>query len=287
MGSALKHNEAISSDTTPIGKRLLAAGMLIVSALSSHAKAELEPAQTGLTAGANTAATGFFNPAGMTRVANTEAVGDVIAFYAESDFELQAGSWVGAGTTVSNDEWVAVPGAFFVKPFARNWRFGMGLSVPTGFGSDWGENWAGRYIVQESTWLVVRFMPSLAYRIGENLSLGAGLTLDYTAAQSKSAVRNVEGPDGQAVLETDGWALGYSLSALYEFSPRTRVGLVYTSENEPELEGNPEFNNIGPVRESLLRAAGIWDQSIEVTSRTEDGADRYLARLRQRGVFDG
>lgn len=246
------------------------ASVICIATMSAapHASAELGPAHTGLTAGANTAATAAFNPAGMTRIAETEAVGDILVFYTESDFELKEGSSEGAGTTVSNDGLGAIPGAFLVKPLSDDWRLGLSLSVPTGFGSDWGETWAGRYIVQESTWFVVRLMPAVAYRVNGELSVGAGLTLDYTAADSSSAVRNLDGSDGQATLETDGWALGFSLSALYQFSPRTRAGIVYTSENEPELEGTPEFTNVGPAREALLRAAGIWDQTIEVTSRT-------------------
>ena len=63
-------------------------------------------------------------------------------------------------------------------------------------------------------------------------------------------------PDGQVTFENDGIGLGFTLGALYEFSPQTRIGLSYRSETNPDLEGEPEFTNLGPVRRDVH--AG-WD----------------------------
>jgi long-chain fatty acid transport protein len=69
-------------------------------------------------------------------------------------------------------------------------------------------------------------------------------------------------------VDTDGTTVGFGLSALYEFNDRTRIGLVYKSELDPELEGDAEFSGLGPNTEALLTGAGLINAEIDISSRT-------------------
>ena len=73
-------------------------GKIIVCALlcswTTGAHADLGPAQAGLSAGAETAATSYFNPAVMTRLERSEIVVDALVFYAERQFDIKPGGCV-------------------------------------------------------------------------------------------------------------------------------------------------------------------------------------------------
>ena len=233
-------------------------------------QAQTNPAFSGITATADNATTAYNNPAGLTRIDHTQIVGLVSIGYGESEFNVKSGTTGGDLGTINNDGWLAIPQFYLSVPFKDDWRFGFSLNIPSGIGSDYGDDWVGRYQVQESSLVFVAATPSLAYRINDNWSLGGGLQFVYTRYEQTSAINNLpEGlPDGQVTFENDGIGIGFTVGALYEFSPQTRVGLAYRSETNPDLEGEPEFTNLGPVRRLALQQAGVLGQEVNAEMRS-------------------
>ena len=152
-------------------------------------------------------------------------------------------------------------------PVTPNFRLGFALNVPFGLGSDYGDNWAGRYRVQNSSLSLLSFSPVAAYRVNSWLSLGGGLSLIYANWQSESAIRNIEGPDGHARFEGDGFGVGFNLGILAEVSSRMRIGAAYRSESEPDIEATPELNGLGPIRTAILERAGLLGRDINTDFR--------------------
>ena len=246
---------------------LIVAGMIGFTKTTS---AQLSPSFSGLNATANDATTAYMNPAGLTRIPNTQIVGLVTVAYSVSEFEVKPGTTVSGGNPKNDDEVLLIPSFYLSKPLGENLRFGFALNVPTGLGSDYGDSWAGRYISTETSLVFVNFSPVLAYRINNWFSVGGGLNIIYTDYESKAAVNNApEGlPDGKVELETDGFGVGFNIGALFELSPTTRFGITYRSETEPEISGTPEFQNIGPVLTAGLRFAGVLGAEVNVDSKT-------------------
>ena len=87
------------------------------------------------------------------------------------------------------------------------------MSVPSGFGWDYGGSWSGRYLSEETSLVFLALNNSLAYRWSEDLSVSAGIQIMYTASESKARVNNI-GPrgDGRIKLEEDGVGAGFTLS---------------------------------------------------------------------------
>jgi long-chain fatty acid transport protein len=54
------------------------------------------------------------------------------------------------------------------------------------------------------------------------------------------------------------------LSAMYEFTPATRVGAVYRSSVKPDLEGTPSFSNLDPLVRQGLAAANLLGTEVDV-----------------------
>ena len=233
-------------------------------------RAQTNPAFSGITASADNATTAYYNPAGLTRIDHTQIVGLVSIGYGESDFKVKSGTTGGDLGNIQNDGWFGVPQFFLSVPFKEDWRFGFSLNIPSGIGSDYGDDWVGRYQVQESSLVFVAATPSLSYRINDHWSLGGGMQFVYTRYEQTSAINNLPDglPDGQVTFENDGIGLGFTLGALYEFSPQTRIGLSYRSETNPDLEGEPEFTNLGPARRLALQAGGVLGQTVNADLRT-------------------
>lgn len=134
-----------------------------------------------------------------------------------------------------------VPNAFFAMDINDQMRFGLGITAPFAVSTDYGRDWVGRYHAVQSELKTVDINPSIAYRINENFSVGAGVSAQYADATLSQALFNPFTPfvkDGFAEVKADGWAFGYNLGALYEFDPNTRISISYRSRINHSVEGD-------------------------------------------------
>jgi long-chain fatty acid transport protein len=237
----------------------IALGLLSI-ATSVQAK---RPGFTGLTALADSPDAAFWNPAGITRVPESLEL-QLATAYSNSRFEVDEATFAG-GDPDKEDAINFIPGVYYVKPLNDEWVYGMSVTVPSGFGWDYGSSWSGRYLSEETSLVFLALNNSLAYRWSEDLSVSAGIQIMYTASESKARVDNI-GPrgDGRMRLEEDGIGAGFTLSSLYEFDPDTRLGVNYRSEVDIDLSGNPEFDNIDNVYLVALNDLGLLGQEIDV-----------------------
>ncbi len=247
---------------------LVVVGLLIAAV--EPATAQLAPAFSSLNATAQDATTAYWNPAGLTRVPNTQLVLIGSIGYVASEFKVKEGTTTSGGDPDDGSGVVVIPSAFLSVPFADKWRAGFSLNIPTGIGSDYGDTWAGRYIATESSLIFVNFSPVAAYRIDDRFSVGGGLNIIYTSFESEAAINNAPEalPDGKVKYEGDGFGIGFNLGGLFELSSKTRFGLTYRSETEPDIGAVPEFSNLGPVRRAALLASGVLGQEINADTKT-------------------
>jgi long-chain fatty acid transport protein len=237
----------------------IALGLLTI-ATSVQAK---RPGFSGLTALADSPDTAFWNPAGITRVPESLEL-QLVTAYSSSDFEVEEATFDG-GDPHKLDSTNFIPGVYYINPLNDKWVHGLSVNVPSGFGSDYGTRWSGRYLSQESSLVFLAINNSLAYRWDEDLSFAAGVQVMYVSSESKTRVDNI-GPrgDGSLKLDEEGVGAGVTLSSLYELSPETRFGITYRSETEVDLDGNPEFNNIDNIYLAALNDQGLLGQEIDV-----------------------
>jgi long-chain fatty acid transport protein len=60
-------------------------------------------------------------------------------------------------------------------PQDSNLKFGLGAFTPFGSGVNWGNQWSGRDLLNELTLRAIQIQPTVAYKIGDKFSIGAGL----------------------------------------------------------------------------------------------------------------
>jgi long-chain fatty acid transport protein len=223
-------------------------------------------ANVGLTSLARDGSTLFYNPAGMTQL--------------ERPFAELGVDWVNADIGISNrgsraatpgslgietaysggkghsDGWVPVPSLFVGAPIAdgRLW-LGLAVTAPFGLELDYGRDWFGRYDSYDNHLTTLDVAPTLAYRINDAWSVGAGIDLQYADAKLISALPDPLTPggptpetDGRSELSGDDWSAGFNIGILYHPSQRTRVGLHYRSRITHELTGRLDVSRLtGPL----------------------------------------
>jgi len=210
-------------------------------------------AQAGQAAVARDAQTAWLNPAGMTRLERPEFMVTLQPFNIGMEFNQTTGTSVIGTNGGDAGGWFPSGGLFLAAPVSDRWAFGFSITAPSGLALDYDNNWVGRYYTTRVQLVVLNIEPSVAFKINDNWSLGAGLDIQYANFEQDLAV-NLPGPvDGSALISGDSWQVGFSLSVLWQPLETTRFGLRYRSEMDHSLSGDlVALTATAPVDTSLL-----------------------------------
>jgi long-chain fatty acid transport protein len=126
---------------------------------------------------------------------------------------------------------------------------GLAVNSPFGLATEHNDGWVGRYHATDSELMTIDFSPTAAYRPFDWLNLGAGLQVVYASATLENAVDTSTiamvpfdaANDSQAKVEGDDFGYGFTLGAIVEPMPGTRIGVAYRSEVDLRLEGDATF----------------------------------------------
>jgi len=244
----------------------IAAGIAaLVQAAASQASG---PGFSGLFAKADAADTVDSNAAGMTRLAGTQMTLQGAYIQSFSKFDVDEDVTTVDGGDPQDSDPAVVPAFYVTHQYNEDWFVGCSLNIPLGFGSNRGRKWAGRYYSDEFSLVYVALNPSVAYKVNDDLSLGATLRVMYTDSSVLTQVNNSflgeEYEDGKLESSASGVSAGFSLSALYSFSPDTRVGLVYNSQVSTDLDTTVDFHNVRRPPQVIDR---LESQTIDVGSK--------------------
>ncbi len=224
------------------------------------------PAHSGSVAMADTAETSYSNPAGMVRLTEETGTLRVVIGKGLAEFDVDKSHTSTSGGNPDRNDWpVAIPSFHWVRPLSEDWRFGFSVNVPSGFGSDYGDDWAGRYYTDSFSLVYIGVTPSVAYRIDEQWSVGAALNVTYSYSKTKARINNPEPgqADGKLEYEADSIGLTATLSLLYQWTERTRIGLTYTGETSSDLEGDLKLRGLGPILGATIGRLDGVDLDVE------------------------
>lgn len=244
---------------------------LVLSALFlSQPVLASSPAFSGLFATADDAETVATNPAGMSFLEEGgHAEVELMTIVSLDNYEVDKSKTTVDGGNPDDDYFPkAIPSIYYVNSLGEDWRYGVTLNIPSGFGSSSGNSWAGRYYSDSFSLFYVSLAPALSYRVNEKLSLGAALNITYNYSESTTRINNdlldPGTPDGKFEFNAGAFGFSGTISMLYEFTEKTRMGLVYAGESEADLEDDMHFKNLGPNTQALLERAGVKDSKLEV-----------------------
>ncbi|RCJ23857.1 aromatic hydrocarbon degradation protein [Nostoc minutum NIES-26] len=212
----------------------------------------------GGAASAEDASTIFFNPAGLTRLTGNSIVGASYVIFPTVSFKNQ-GSTVATGAPLSGNNGgdagvdIVVPNFYAAWSLSDTVKAGIGINVPFGLATTYNRDWVGRYQAVESSLTTININPSIAAKLTDNFSVGAGLNIQYAEAKLSNAIdfgsigRSVGLPtqpqqaDGFVKVTGSDWSVGYNLGVMYEPTKSTRIGLSYRSPITQDIRGNADF----------------------------------------------
>lgn len=204
-------------------------------------------AYAGQAAAATDASTIFFNPAGMTYLPDRQVVVAGHLVRPQAEFSGTVNPDIGGGNGGDAGDLALVPNAYLVHRLTPDVYLGVGLSAPFGLKTEYDPDWKGRTQAIKSEVKTVNLNPSIAWKAGESLSLGVGVSIQYAEATLTSSA----GGAGVATVKGDDYGWGFNLGALWQASEATRIGLAYRSEVEQTLAGDVGFSTAatlnGPV----------------------------------------
>lgn len=200
-----------------------------------------------------------YNPAGMTLLSGTR---------------MQAtGTWVAVNLDYEGDygqsengrlKGQIIPAGFITHQINDSLWAGLGLTVPYGMGTEYGEGWEGKSRGTESMILTFDINPNLAWKVNEKLSVGGGISLQYAKAELGMGM----GPM-QANVKGDSWAWGWNVGVMFQPVETVRLGLAYRSNISHNADGHTTLNNVPVKTDNGLVLTNIRSD-MEVRIKTPD-----------------
>lgn len=171
-------------------------------------------------------------------------------------------------------------------------RVWLGITVngPFGLVTNYDDGFFGRYDADRSKLFTLNVQPSAAVKLSDNISLGAGLDVQYAKVELSNALPNLApgSPDGFLEVQGDDISFGWNAGATVTFDP-VRFGFHYRSQVKHDLEGTLEISGLtGPLAANnrTVDAGAPLDLPDIATASMQIGIDtpyRFYASWRHYG----
>ena len=160
---------------------------------------------------------------------------------------ISQNTFVKAGTTYSaeSDNPMGTPFSFYgAARLSDKLVVGVGANSPYGNSLKWGDDWDGRYLIQDISLQAIFVQPTVSYAITPNISIGGGPVIGRGSVElNKALPLQSENGEGGVNLEGSTTAYGYNAGVFAQISPSLSVGINYRSEVLMEMEeGEANFS---------------------------------------------
>jgi len=194
-----------------------------------------------------------YNPAGLTQLQGSQIrVGYV---FEAPMFSVDSKA---TGDNVNMQKQVFyLPNVYFVTDLNKeNLKFGFGANSPYGLSTDWANDSFAKHLSTESTVTMMNYNPTLAYKVNDYVSVGAGIdffTADVNKHRVVSTTLSSTGGDFQLKGSDEAW--GYNFGLLLKPSEKHSIGISYRSEINAELEGTVALDGLNATGQAVFGAA--------------------------------
>lgn len=237
-------------------------------------------ASAGADARALDASTALHNPAGMARLDDHQLMVAIAPGVADVKFSPDDDSPLAGSDGGQQGGFVPITSTHYVHKLSDRVGLGFSLVSISGAALDPADDWVGRAEVTEISLFTLTAQPTVAYRLTDWLSLGAGAALTYGRLDWKLDVPRQIGPDGKVKLDdADDFQVAPVASILLEPSPRYRIGVVYLGETDFDLDGDVKLSPIdiqASVKANIplaqtVRVSGYWQLTDRVALLSSAG----------------
>ena len=119
-----------------------------------------------------------------------------------------------------------------------NLSIGIAVNTPYGNGLSWGEDWKGRYLIQDLSFKAFTFQPTISYKIKNVVGIGVGLVYAYGAVDMNKALP-LQDAAGEGTLNINGTTgnFGFNAGIMVHPDKGWSLGLSYRSKIEMSVKG--------------------------------------------------
>jgi long-chain fatty acid transport protein len=218
-------------------------------------------ASAGMASRASDAATAFANPAGMTRLSESQLMVGLQPMFGNIKFDTQKATF-GGGNGGNAGGFVPDGSLNYVHSVSDQWKLGVSAGSYLGLGVKFEDSWAGRYYVQKENFATSFVNGAVGYKVNDWLSVGGGLSLVYGQLDAQTNINNGvlevnPEPDGKLKFKDTDTDTGWNAGVLLEPREDTRIGLTYTSKVDLKYKDNLSVKGAGPVLSGLLQSSGL------------------------------
>ncbi len=235
------------------------------------------------------------NPASMRLLDGRQFQADLSAISFSADFDKYGARHVGAtgpgtGAPVSGGNGgdagmiAPVPAAYFHLPFGENdnMHFGVSLTAPFGFKTEYDRDWVGRYHGVKTDLKAVDLGVAFSYDVNPYVSFGASVFVEHLTIELSNAIDfgtaifaqpggaqlgfRPGNADGFVTIEGDNNAVGYVLGGTFSPSEATNIALSYRSKVEHKVTGGKATFDV-PTNAAAVLAVRAPGQFVDTSGK--------------------
>ncbi|GAL09692.1 long-chain fatty acid transport protein [Vibrio astriarenae] len=234
--------------------------------VAEHSASGLGRAFSGEAAVAQDASVIARNPAAMTRFDRAMFSGAISIVDPEVD--------VYDTTNMEKSNDVAplqvVPAGYYLSPINEKWAWGIGMFTTYGVATDYPDDISAGPLAGDTALISVNLNPSIAYKINDQFSIGAGVNFVYAHAELNrhyGVLGGFAGKDpSRNLLSMEGTTFGYgwNIGALYEVNEKHRFGFGYRSQVDLDFDDGDFTSDLtGADHKARLKVdlPAIWEIS--------------------------
>ena len=222
-------------------KAAAAAVMAVCAASAAHAAGFMLTEQSAGALGRAYAGVGvdgtdisgvYYNPATMTLHPGTAIQAGFVAVGLDLAYESNDGKITENGQYNTQ----AIPHGYISHQLTDSMWIGLAMTVPFGMGTEYDGNWPLAYKGISAEVLPFDFNPNVAWKVSDKLSLGAGMSIQYAAADLKMGMGN----GVTSEIDADSMAWGFNVGLMWSPLENLRFGLSYRSRINHNADGDLE-----------------------------------------------
>jgi long-chain fatty acid transport protein len=190
----------------------------------------------------------FWNPATMTQFKGIVSENGFSVIVPKASQTPQAGTnplLLPFGGVENSGESGVIPNGYTTYQMSPNLWLGLSINAPFALSVSTPETWAGRSYSGDSSIRSYNATPSIAYRINDWISIGAGVQIQYMNVNFQQGLPT--GPGQDLILKGRGYGFGATAGVTLTPTPTTSIGLGWRSAINQNIHGtmllpaNPPF----------------------------------------------
>ena len=128
---------------------------------------------------------------------------------------------------------------YFYASYKATNNLSLGLAVNTPYGNSlsWGDNWQGRYLIQNLSFQAITVQPTISYKFKNIVGLGFGLVWSYGGVNlNKALPLDYTGGEGQLNIKGSTIGFGFNAGLMVHPVKNLSIGIDYRSKINMDVQ---------------------------------------------------